>query len=578
MPDFNDGFLGVPSRPGKPRDVGVTHVIDKGLNLRDIEGLFDTAGQFVDIVKFGWGTSYVTNNLEKKIALYRSFETPVVCGGTLFEAVYGRGRIDEFKAWLVEHRFSHVEISDGTIEIPRERKLELITDFARDFTVLSEVGSKDSDVVFAPYQWVEWINEELAAGAWKVITEGREGGTAGIFRADGDMRTGLLDEIAHGVPIENVLFEAPTKSSQAWFVKHFGPNVNLGNIPPDEVIPLETLRLGLRGDTLKEVLLATAPLPEDDPAPARLIAGPPWGADVDWKLSLAGLLIGLLVGVTGMGGGSLMTPLLVLFFGFKPSIAIGTDIVHGAIFKSFGAVQHRRLGHVHARLTAWMLLGSAPFSILGVTLAWWLRREYGDGYEDTAKAILGVALVVCGIAFLVKAYLHSSPEDKPFLLTNRDRAIAFSTGVVGGFVVGLTSVGSGTLFGLVMLIAFPLTAAKIVGTDIFHAAILLAVAGAGHLVAGHVDLAATGWLLIGSVPGVLIGGHFTVRLPDRALRIALAATLTLAGVRLVDPPGADVIVLTGAIAAAIAALAVGLRWLATRSVAPTPAPGEDPAR
>ena len=154
-PTFNDGFLGVPARPGKPREVGVTHVIDKGLNLRDIEGLFDTAGQFVDIVKFGWGTSYVTNNLEKKIALYRSFETPVVCGGTLFEAVYGRGRMDDFKAWLVEHRFSHVEISDGTLEIPRERKLELIADFARDFTVLSEVGSKDSDVVFAPYQWVD---------------------------------------------------------------------------------------------------------------------------------------------------------------------------------------------------------------------------------------------------------------------------------------------------------------------------------------------------------------------------------------------------------------------------------------
>lgn len=266
MPDFNDGFLGVPARPGKPREVGLTHVIDKGLNLRDIEGLFDTAGQFVDIVKFGWGTSYVTNNLEKKIALYRSFETPVVCGGTLFEAVYGRGRMDDFKAWLVEHRFSHVEISDGTLEIPREEKLQLIADFARDFTVLSEVGSKDSDVVFAPYQWVEWINEELAAGAWKVITEGREGGTAGIFRSDGDMRTGLLDEIAHGVPIENVLFEAPTKSSQAWFVKHFGPNVNLGNIPPDEVIPLETLRLGLRGDTLKEILLGDGIDREDDPA------------------------------------------------------------------------------------------------------------------------------------------------------------------------------------------------------------------------------------------------------------------------------------------------------------------------
>jgi phosphosulfolactate synthase len=268
MPEFSDGFLGVPSRPGKPRDVGITHVMDKGLNLRDIEGLFDTGGQFVDIVKFGWGTSYVTNNLEKKIALYRSFETPVVCGGTLFEAVYGRGRLDEFKRWLTEHRFSHVEISDGTLEIPRERKLELIADFARDFTVLSEVGSKDSDVVYAPYQWVEWIKEELAAGAWKVITEGREGGTSGIFRSDGDMRTGLIDEIAHEISVDDVLFEAPTKASQAWFVKHFGPNVNLGNIPPDEVIALETLRLGLRGDTLVEVLLAAAPPDlQDDPAP-----------------------------------------------------------------------------------------------------------------------------------------------------------------------------------------------------------------------------------------------------------------------------------------------------------------------
>jgi phosphosulfolactate synthase len=257
MPAFSDGFLGVPARSGKPREVGLTHVMDKGLNLRDIEGMFDTAGEFVDIVKFGWGTSYVTLNLEKKIALYRSFETPVVCGGTLFEAVYARDRIDEFKRWLTDHRFSHVEISDGTLDIPRERKLELIADFARDFTVLSEVGSKDSDVVYAPYQWVAWIKEELDAGAWKVITEGREGGTAGIFRSDGDMRTGLLDEIAHEVSVESLLFEAPTKASQAWFVRQYGPNVNLGNIPPDEVIPLETLRLGLRADTLKEILLST---------------------------------------------------------------------------------------------------------------------------------------------------------------------------------------------------------------------------------------------------------------------------------------------------------------------------------
>jgi phosphosulfolactate synthase len=256
MPAFENGFLDLPARPGKPRTQGLTHVIDKGLNLREIEGLFDTGGQYVDIVKLGWGTSYVTNNLEKKIALYRSFGTPVVCGGTLFEAVYARGKLDEFKAWLVEQRFSHVEISDGTLEIPRERKLELIREFAEDFTVLSEVGSKDEDTVYAPYQWVEWIKEELGAGAWKVITEGREGGTAGIYRPTGEMRTGLVDEIVHEIELGELIFEAPTKASQAWFVKQFGPNVNLGNIPPEEVIPLETLRLGLRGDTLKEVLLS----------------------------------------------------------------------------------------------------------------------------------------------------------------------------------------------------------------------------------------------------------------------------------------------------------------------------------
>jgi phosphosulfolactate synthase len=262
MPSF-DGFLDLPLRSGKPRTEGLTHVIDKGLNLREIEGLFDTAGRYVDIVKLGWGTSYVTNNLEKKIALYRYFETPVVCGGTLFEAVFARGKLDEFKRWLIEQRFSHVEISDGTLEIPRERKLELIDDFARDFTVLSEVGSKDAEIVYAPYQWVEWIKEELEAGAWKVITEGREGGTAGIYRPTGEMRTGLVDEIVHEIEVGELIFEAPTKSSQAWFVKQFGPNVNLGNIPPDEVIPLETLRLGLRGDTLREVLLSDerAPTP-----------------------------------------------------------------------------------------------------------------------------------------------------------------------------------------------------------------------------------------------------------------------------------------------------------------------------
>jgi len=259
MPGFNDGFPDLPERPGKPRTEGLTHVMDKGMNLREIEGMFDVGGEFVDIVKFGWGTSYVTNNLEKKIALYRSFDTPVVCGGTLFEAAYAKGKTDEFKRWLVENRFAHVEISDGTLEIPRERKLELIEEFAADFTVLSEVGSKDAEVNYAPYLWVEWIKEELDAGSWKVITEAREGGTAGIFRPTGEMRTGLVDEIVHEIDFHDLIFEAPTKAGQAWFVKQFGPEVNLGNIPPDEVIALETLRLGLRGDTLKEVLLGGEP-------------------------------------------------------------------------------------------------------------------------------------------------------------------------------------------------------------------------------------------------------------------------------------------------------------------------------
>jgi phosphosulfolactate synthase len=253
--DTLDGFLDLPARSPRPRETGLTHIIDKGLSLAQIEGLFDTAGEFIDIVKLGWGTSYVTQNLEKKIALYRSLETPVVCGGTLFEAAYARGKLDAYRSWLVDNRFAHIEISDGTIELPRERKLELIAELGRDFVVLSEVGSKDAEVVFPPYQWVDWIREELEAGAWKVVTEGRESGTAGIFRPTGEMRTGLIDEIAHSIEPADVIFEAPTKASQAWFVKRFGAQVNLGNIPPDEVIPLETLRLGLRADTLREVLL-----------------------------------------------------------------------------------------------------------------------------------------------------------------------------------------------------------------------------------------------------------------------------------------------------------------------------------
>ncbi len=243
------------SRPdiGIVRDGGLTHVLDKGLGPRAWEDVLETCGDFIDIVKLGWGTAYVTANLDRKLDVLRGKR--VVMGGTFFEVVYARDRLDEYKRWLSDLGIDHVEISDGTVEIPRERKLELIADFARDFTVLSEVGSKDSEVVFAPYEWVEWIKAEKAAGAWKVIAEGRESGTAGIFRPSGEMRTGLVDEIAHSIDYRDLVWEAPTKASQAWFIQHFGPEVNLGNIPPDEVIPLETLRLGLRGDTLREVLL-----------------------------------------------------------------------------------------------------------------------------------------------------------------------------------------------------------------------------------------------------------------------------------------------------------------------------------
>jgi phosphosulfolactate synthase len=237
---------------GVGRDGGLTHVLDKGLGVRAWEDVLEMSGDYIDIVKLGWGTAFVTSNLARKLEVLR--DKPVVIGGTFFEVVYLRDRLDDYKRWLTGHGLTHVEISDGTVEIPRERKLELIEDFAHDFTVLSEVGSKDSDVNYAPYLWVEWIKEEKDAGAWKVITEAREGGTAGIFRPTGEMRTGLVDEIAHSIDFHDLVWEAPTKAAQAWFIKQFGPEVNLGNIPPEEVIPLETLRLGLRGDTLKEIL------------------------------------------------------------------------------------------------------------------------------------------------------------------------------------------------------------------------------------------------------------------------------------------------------------------------------------
>ena len=285
-----------------------------------------------------------------------------------------------------------------------------------------------------------------------------------------------------------------------------------------------------------------------------------------WQFTLTGLLIGGLVGLTGMGGGSLLTPILVIVFGFKPTYAVGTDILHGAIFKSFGAVRHRRLGTVHARLTFWMFLGSGPMSLLGVSLATWLRHHYGDGVQSVEAYAVGAALILGGLGLVAKTLVKVGvqPDDAPFLLTRRDRWIAFGIGAVFGFVVGLTSVGSGTFFGLVMVLVYPLTVAKIVGTDIFHAAALLWVAGVGHLVAGNVDLHAMFWLLLGSVPGVLLTSQLTLRLPGQALRLGLATVLMLSGVKLVNPPGADWLVLAGFVAGGIVFAAWGIHELRDR--------------
>jgi phosphosulfolactate synthase len=243
-------FLETPDRPAKPRQIGLTHVMDKGHTLTQIEEYFAGCGDYIDIVKLGWGTSYVTHNLREKVALYRDLGVPVVLGGTLLEVALSQGKFDEWRRWVADLGLTHVEVSDGSITLPHDEKLGYIESLAKEFVVLSEVGSKDAAAVVAPYRWVEMITAELAAGAWKVITEARETGTAGLYRPDGEIRTGLVDEIVHSIDQEKLLFEAPQKPQQVWFITTFGPNVNLGNIPPEEVIPLETLRLGLRADTL----------------------------------------------------------------------------------------------------------------------------------------------------------------------------------------------------------------------------------------------------------------------------------------------------------------------------------------
>ena len=242
--------LDLPARAVKPREQGITHVLDKGLSIAEVDGLVEVAGDSVDIVKLGWGTALATGNLEPKLERYRAHAIPVVLGGTLTELAIQQDRVDHLVAWLERLDIRHVEVSDGTITLEPERKRELIGRLARQFTVLSEVGSKDAAHVMAPYRWVEQIQGELEAGAWKVICEARESGTAGIARQDGELREGLIDEIAHAIDPGRLVFEAPQKDQQVHLLKRFGADVNLGNIAPADVLPLETMRLGLRSDTM----------------------------------------------------------------------------------------------------------------------------------------------------------------------------------------------------------------------------------------------------------------------------------------------------------------------------------------
>ncbi len=230
-------------------------MIDTGLSVAAVDGLLEVAGDVVDVVKLGWGTALVSANLRAKLERYAAAGIPVMLGGTLTELALRQGRVDGLIAWLRELGLRHVEVSDGTIPLEAQLKRELIERLAKEFTVLAEVGSKDTDFIMAPYVWVEQIERDLEAGAWKVIAEARESGTAGIYRATGEVRTGLIDEIAHAIDPRRLIFEAPLRAQQVWLLKRFGTECNLGNITPADVISLETLRLGLRSDTVERFAL-----------------------------------------------------------------------------------------------------------------------------------------------------------------------------------------------------------------------------------------------------------------------------------------------------------------------------------
>jgi phosphosulfolactate synthase len=245
-------FLTLPQRTRKPRECGITHVLDKGLGVRQVEDLLTSASEYVDFVKLGWGTGIIAQDLRDKIKLYQQAGIPVYLGGTLLELSILQNRFDEYRELVQTLGLSHVELSSGIIELSIEDKVSYIAELNKDFMVLSEVGSKNPQNVLPPDQWVQSIQAELEAGAWKVICEARESGTVGLFHSNGEPKSTLVDEIVGNIDPARLIFETPQKSQQVWFIRKFGSNVNLGNIEPSEVIPLETLRLGLRGDTMPD--------------------------------------------------------------------------------------------------------------------------------------------------------------------------------------------------------------------------------------------------------------------------------------------------------------------------------------
>lgn len=244
----------IPERTQKPREYGFTMAMDKGLSTREVEDFLETSGDHVDIVKLGWGTSFVTPVLKKKLKIYKEAGIPVYFGGTLFEAFIVRDQFDDYRKVLDKYGLEFAEVSDGSIELDHDKKCEYISKLSEQVTVLSEVGSKDAEKIIPPYQWIKLMQTELDAGAWKVIGEARESGNVGLFRSTGEVRSGLVQEILTEIPFEKIIWEAPQKSQQVWFIKLLGANVNLGNIAPHEVISLETIRLGLRGDTFSHFL------------------------------------------------------------------------------------------------------------------------------------------------------------------------------------------------------------------------------------------------------------------------------------------------------------------------------------